>query len=83
MLPIFARCQERDEVIRTYKEQGRRAEIQEALKQLQKNYKTQALDAPEDICWLYGTFMEDYLHDVEILSALRKAEQRAHGGNHY
>lgn len=77
MLPIFARCQERDEVIRTYKEQGRRAEIQEALKQLQKNYKTQALDAPEDICWLYGTFMEDYLHDVEICQRFaRRSRER-------
>lgn len=63
---------ERDEIIRTYKEQGRRAEIQEALKQLKKNYKTQALDAPEDICWLYGTFMEDYLHDVEICQRFAK-----------
>lgn len=77
MLPIFARCQERDEVIRTYKEQGRRAEIQEELKQLQKNYKTQALDAPEDICWLYGTFMEDYLHDVEICQRFaRRSRER-------
>ena len=63
---------ERDEIIRTYKEQGRRAEIQEALKQLKKNYKTHALDAPEDICWLYGTFMEDYLHDVEICQRFAK-----------
>ena len=49
---------ERDEIIRNYKEQGRRAEIQEALKQLKQNYETQDLDAPNDICWLYGSFME-------------------------
>lgn len=47
-------------------EEGRRAEIQNALKALQKNYELQALDVPEDLCWLYGTFFEDYLHDVEI-----------------
>ena len=35
----------RDEIIRTYKEQGRRAEIQEALKHLKKNYEIQELDA--------------------------------------
>ncbi len=57
---------QRDELIRTYKEQGKRAEIQDALKQLEKEYKTKELDAPEDLCWLYGSFLEDYLHDVEI-----------------
>lgn len=60
---------QRDEIIRTYKEAGRRAEIQNALKELQKNYELQALDVPEDLCWLYGTFLEDYLHDVEICQA--------------
>ena len=63
---------ERDELIRTYKEQGRKAEIQEALKQLKENYETQELDAPHDICWLYGSFMEDYLHDVEICQRFAK-----------
>lgn len=63
---------ERDELIRTYKEQGRKAEIQEALKQLKENYETQELDAPHDICWLYGSFMEDYLQDVEICQRFAK-----------
>ncbi len=57
---------QRDEIIRTYKEQGRRAEIQTALKNLKNSFETQMLLVPEDICWLYGTFLEDYLHDVEI-----------------
>ena len=55
---------ERDEIIRTYKEQGRRNEIQEALKKLVWNKKEAAI--PEDLCYLYGTWLEDYLHDVEI-----------------
>ena len=59
----FKEC---NEIIRTYKEQGRRAEIQEALKNLEQNYAVQELDTPNDICWLYGSFMYDYLHDVEI-----------------
>ena len=63
---------QRDEIIRTYKEEGRRAEIQNALKELQKNYETQALEIPEDLCWLYGTFLEDYLHDVEICQRFAK-----------
>ena len=50
---------ERDEIIRTYKEQGRRAEIQETLKHVKQDYETQDLDAPDDICWLYGSCMHD------------------------
>jgi len=60
---------QRDEIIETYKAEGRRGEIQKALKELQENYETQQLEVPEDICWLYGSFLEDYLHDVEICNA--------------
>ncbi len=55
-----------DEIIRSYKEQGRRSEIQKALKELEKNFKTHEVDVPEEICWLYGAHVEDYLHDVGI-----------------
>ena len=56
----------RDEIIRTYKEQGRRAEIQATLKALEKEYKAKEPSLPADLCYLYGSFMEDYLHDVDI-----------------
>ena len=56
----------REEIIRTYKEAGRRAEIQDALKELSKEYTAKTPDVPEDLCWLYGSFLGDYLHDVEI-----------------
>ena len=60
-----------------FKEQGRRAEIQETLKQLKQDYETQDLDAPDDICWLYGSFMDDYLHDVEICQRFaRRSRER-------
>ena len=70
---------QRDEIISTYKAAGRRAEIQKALKELQKNYETKALDTPSDLCWLYGTFLEDYLHDVAICQdfACRSREKMA------
>ncbi len=68
---------ERDEIIHTYKEQGRRAEIQEALKHLKQNYETRELDAPKDLCWLYGLFMDDYMHDVEICQRFaRRSRER-------
>lgn len=57
---------ERDRLIREYKEAGRRKEIQQALKELKKSFEEKQLGVPEDICWLYGSFLEAYLHDVEI-----------------
>lgn len=65
----FAR---RDEIIRTYKEEGRRSEIQSALKELDKTYKAKVSEIPDDICWLYGSFLEDYLHDVEVCQAFAR-----------
>ena len=56
--------QQRDEIIRTYKEQGRRKEIQKALEAISWNQRETTM--PEDLCFLYGLFFEDYMHDVEI-----------------
>ena len=56
--------QQREEIIRTYKEQGRRKEIQAALEQI--TWLKRETTIPEDLCHLYGSFLEDYLHDVEI-----------------
>lgn len=55
---------QRDEIIRTYKEQGRRSEIQAALEAISWNKRETTM--PEDLCFLYGKYFEDYLHDVEI-----------------
>ena len=56
--------QKRDEIIRTNKEQGRRKEIQAALKEIAWEKKESTM--PDDLCYLYGNYFEDYLHDVEI-----------------
>ncbi len=58
--------QERMEIIRTYKEQGRETEIEEALKQLMHKYDSVTTSVPEELCWLEGDKVKDYLHDVEI-----------------
>lgn len=57
---------QRDEIIRTYKEQGRRCEIQDALKALENEFHAKEPSLPRDLCFLYGSFMDDYLHDVDI-----------------
>ena len=61
---------QRDEIIRTYKEQGRKSEIQDALKNISWEMKQATM--PEDLCFLYGQYFEDYLHDVEICQRFAK-----------
>ncbi|MDD6042817.1 MAG: RtcB family protein [Eubacteriaceae bacterium] len=62
----------RNDIIKTYKAEGRRNEIQSALMQLEKEYDAKHPDVPEELCWLQGTFLEDYLHDVEICQNFAK-----------
>ena len=59
-------AREREQLVRTYKEQGKSSGIQKALQQLKKSYEAKVLAVPEDICWLYGPSLQDYLHDVDI-----------------
>lgn len=63
---------QREEIIRSYKEEGRRDEIMGALKELKRHYVTHNLLIPADLCWLHGSFLEDYLYDVEICQRFAK-----------
>lgn len=62
----------RDEIIRTYKEQGRRSEIQSTLKQMAKEWEEKEPTMPRELCYLYGEFMEEYLHDINICQQFAK-----------
>ena len=64
--------EKREEIIHTYKEQGRREEIQEALKQLHFKVHESEPTMPEDLCYLSGRYLEDYLHDVVICQTFAK-----------
>lgn len=69
----------REELITSYKAEGRSAEIQKALKALQRAFETQDLLVPQDLCWLYGKYLDNYLNDVEICQefARRSREKMA------
>lgn len=69
----------RDEIIRTYKEQGRKTEIQAVLKQLHWEVYESETPIPEDLCYLSGKYLEDYLFDVMICQrfARRNREKMA------
>ncbi|MCQ2555272.1 MAG: RtcB family protein [Clostridia bacterium] len=57
---------ERERIIKEYKEAGRRKEIQDTLKKMEAEYDGVLPSTPKDLCYLYGSYMEDYLHDVAI-----------------
>jgi RNA-splicing ligase RtcB len=67
----------RDALIAAYKAAGRRAEIQQALKEL--HWSSRETTIPEDLCFVYGPYLEDYLFDVEVCQrfARRSREKMA------
>lgn len=56
----------KEAIIKTYKEQGRKEEIQKALKKLEKEYKEKKPNLPNELCYLEGKYREMYLHDMKI-----------------
>lgn len=59
-------------LIAAYKEQNRRSEIQSALIAMENEWQAKTPTIPPDLCYLYGAYMEDYLHDVEICQQFAK-----------
>ena len=52
------------EIISTYKAEGRRREIQAVLQAL--TWEARENTMPEDLCFVYGDYLSDYIHDVKI-----------------
>jgi len=57
---------EQDKLIVDYKRQGRKGEIQKAIKELAKKYKDINPSYPKDLCFLTGASRDMYLHDMVI-----------------
>ncbi len=51
-------------LIAEYKRDGREKEIQQAIKNLKFEQRHQKI--PEDLCYLSGKYMDQYLHDVSL-----------------
>lgn len=56
---------EKQRVIKEYKEQGREKEIQQALIDINNKYNGKT-KLPKDLCYLEGKDREDYLHDMRL-----------------
>ena len=67
----------KDVLIAEYKAAGRRSEIEKALKDI--HWNNRELQFPEELCYLYGIYFDDYLHDVEEM-ILRKGAISAQKG---
>ncbi|MCM1218819.1 MAG: RtcB family protein [Lachnospiraceae bacterium] len=53
-------------LIKQYKADGRKSEIQNAIKKLHREFSATTPDIPKDLCYLTGSHRRDYLHDMEI-----------------
>jgi RNA-splicing ligase RtcB len=56
----------KEEIIKTYKEQGKKEEIEKALKELEREYKNNKSNLPNELCYLEGKYRDMYLHDMKI-----------------
>lgn len=65
-----------EQLIADYKAQGRRNEIQAAIKELHRAYTPNPLDIPKDLCYLTGKYREDYLHDMQICQDFAKVNRK-------
>ena len=71
-------AQRRAALIAEYKANGRQGEIQEALKRL-KDVKIERT-IPDDLCYVYGKHLEDYLHDVKICQQFARRNREVMAG---
>ena len=58
--------QQKENIIEVYKSLGRKKEIQSKLKELEKEYRGRKASMPDDLCYVYGKYFHQYLHDMEL-----------------
>jgi RNA-splicing ligase RtcB len=56
----------RQDLVREYRACGREKEISRALLALKAEYDSASPGVPEDLCWLTGDALRDYLEDVAV-----------------
>jgi len=61
-------------LIATYRAQGRKKEIERALKALKKQIKT---SVPKSLAYCTGALMEDYIHDMKLVQQFAMLNRKA------
>lgn len=54
------------EVIKTYKEQGRKSEIEGEIKRLKREFQSKIPLYPDELAYLSDRYFDDYVHDMKI-----------------
>lgn len=68
--------EEQERIIREYKEQGRRSEIQERIKQLHREFQMKSPTVPRDLAYLEGRYRDEYLHDMRLCQEFATLNRR-------
>ena len=55
-----------ERMIAKYKAEGRKAELQEAIRQLHCSFKTKKPAVPQELSYLEGRYRDDYLNDMRL-----------------
>lgn len=55
-----------EQLISEYTAQGRKKEIEKAIRELHRKFHPNPLGIPKELCYLTGKNREDYLHDMKI-----------------
>lgn len=63
--------EEKQKIIKEYKEQRKQKEIQNRLIEISKKYEGKT-KLPKDLCYLEGKLRKDYLHDMKICQEFAK-----------
>lgn len=67
---------EEERIIREYKEQDRRKEIKDVIKQLEANFVPKEAEVEPDLAYLYGKYRDKYIHDIAIVQEFSKLNRR-------
>lgn len=65
-----------EKIIADYKAQGRKREIEKAIKELHRRFQPNPLNIPKELCYLTGKYREQYLHDMEICQQFAARNRR-------
>jgi RNA-splicing ligase RtcB len=71
---------DKQELISRYKAEGRRKELQEAIKNLRQSHKKES-EYPKDLCYVEGQLFEDYIHDMQIMQEYAVLNREVMGRN--
>lgn len=69
-----------ERMITEYKAEGRKAELQEAIRQLHCSFKTKKPAVPQELSYLEGRYRDDYLNDMRLCQRWAEINRRMIAG---